>query len=59
MLKATAMNLLSYTRFVYRAERRAGTWRIFSFDAVYPRDEIATSIPGRSISIDSDELHCR
>jgi hypothetical protein len=24
-LKATAMNLLSYTRFVYRAERRAGT----------------------------------
>lgn len=55
-LKATAMNLLSYTRFIYRAERRAGTWRIFSFDAVYMRDELTPAIPGRSISIDPDEL---
>ena len=39
-LKGAAMNLLSYARFVYRAERREGTWRIFSFDAIYLRDEL-------------------
>jgi hypothetical protein len=36
---------LSYTRFVYRAERRDGTWRIVSFDAVYLRDELTPAIP--------------
>jgi hypothetical protein len=55
-LKATAMNLLSYTRFVYRAERREGTWRIVSFDAVYLRDELTPAVPGHSIVIDPNEL---
>ena len=54
--KATAMNLLSYTRFVYRAERREGTWRIVSFDAVYLRDELTPAVPGHSIVIDPNEL---
>ena len=55
-LKGTAMNLLSYARFVYRAERREGTWRIFSFDAIYLRDELTPAIPGHSIVIAPDEL---
>jgi hypothetical protein len=51
-LKGAAMNLLSYTRFVHRAERREGTWRIFSFDAIYLRDELTPAIPAiRSPSI--------
>jgi SnoaL-like domain len=50
------MNLLSYTRFVYRAERREDQWRIFSFDAIYLRDELTPAIPGHSISIDPREL---
>jgi hypothetical protein len=55
-LQDIEMNLLSYTRFVYRAERREDTWRIFSFDAIYVRDELTPAIPGRSITIDADEL---
>jgi len=45
---------LSYTRFVYRAERRDGTWRIVS--SVYLRDELTPAIPGHSIVIDPNEL---
>jgi hypothetical protein len=50
------MNLLSYTRFIYRAEQREDQWRIFSFDAIYLRDELTPAIPGHSISIDPHEL---
>ena len=50
------MNLSSYTRFVYRAERREDEWRVISFDAIYVRDELTPAIPGRSISIDPREL---
>jgi hypothetical protein len=50
------MNLLGYTRFIYRAERREDQWRIFSFDAIYLRDELTPAIPGNSISIDPREL---
>jgi hypothetical protein len=50
------MTLSSYTRFIYRAERRDDQWRIFSFDAIYLRDELTPAIPGHSISIDPHEL---
>ena len=55
-LQDIEMNLLSYTRFVYRAERREDQWRVFSFDAIYVRDELLPAIPGHSISIDPREL---
>jgi hypothetical protein len=55
-LDGIEMNLLSYTRFVYRTERRDGPWRIYSFDAIYLRDELTPAVPGHSISIDPDEL---
>ena len=55
-LDGIEMNLLSYTRFVYRAERRADQWRILSFDAIYLRDELTPAVPGHSISIDPREL---
>jgi hypothetical protein len=56
MLKGVEMNLSSYTRFLYRVERRNENWGIVSFDAIYTRDELTPAIPGRSISIDADEL---
>ena len=55
-LQGIEMNLLSYTRFIYRAERREDQWRVFSFDAIYLRDELTPAIPGHSISIDLREL---
>ena len=55
-LQEVEMNLLSYTRFAYRAERREDQWRIFSFDAIYLRDELTPAIPGRTIAIDPREL---
>jgi hypothetical protein len=55
-LQDVEMVLLIYCRMVYRAERRDERWRIFSFDAIYLRDELTPAIPGRSISIDAAEL---
>jgi hypothetical protein len=55
-LGGTEMNLSIYSRFVYRTERREERWRIFGFDAIYLRDELAPAVPGRSISIDPKEL---
>jgi hypothetical protein len=48
--------LSTYSRFLYRAERREERWRINGFDAVYMRDELVAAIPGRAISIDPKDL---
>jgi hypothetical protein len=55
-LQGIDMMLLIYSRFVYRAEKRDDHWRVFSFDAIYLRDELTPAIPGNSISIDPHEL---
>jgi hypothetical protein len=55
-LKGIEMNLLTYSRFLYRVERRDENWGIVSFDAVYMRDELIPAIPGRSITMDADEV---
>ena len=55
-LQEVEMNLLIYSRFVYRAEQREDRWRVFGFDAIYLRDELTPAIPGHSISIDTREL---
>ncbi len=48
--------LSSHARFIYRAERRAQTWKILGFDAVYMRDELVASIPGQSVRIPVEEV---
>ena len=48
------MNLLSYTRFVYRAERREGTYFQLRRDLSARRTHARHS--GHSIAIDPDEL---
>jgi hypothetical protein len=48
--------LSSHARFLYRAERRADTWKISGFDAVYVRDEVVPAIPGQTLQIVASEL---
>lgn len=48
--------LSSHARFLYRAERRDGRWRLISFDAVYVRDEFTTPIPGQAIPVTPDDV---
>jgi SnoaL-like domain len=55
-IRGVEMTLSTYSRFVYRVERRDGTWGVVAFDAIYMRDELTASIPGRAIAIDLDEV---
>lgn len=55
-LKGVEATLSTHSRFLYRAEKRDGQWRIMGFDAIYMRDELTPSIPGQSISIDPSEV---
>lgn len=50
-LQGVPVLLSSHARFVFRAERRLGVWRIAAFDAIYQRDELDASVPGESIAI--------
>jgi hypothetical protein len=50
------VQLSSHARFLYRVERREGRWRLFSFDAIYIRDEFTTAIPGLPFPVQPDAL---
>ena len=50
------MTLSAYGRFIYRAEKRNGVWRIFSFECIYMRDELTPVILGQSVNIDPAEM---
>jgi hypothetical protein len=56
-IKGVEMNLATYSRFLYRAERRDEVWKIAGFDAIYMRDELTAAIPGTSVAIDPKEVH--
>jgi SnoaL-like domain len=55
-LKGTDVLMSSDARFLVRAERREGVWRISGFDIVYLRDRIAPSIPGQVLAVDPEAL---
>jgi len=55
-IKGVEMNLSTYSRFIYRVERRNETWGIVGFDAIYMRDELTAAIPGQSVTIDPKEM---
>jgi hypothetical protein len=55
-IKGVEMNLATYSRFVYRVERRSEAWGIVGFDAIYMRDELTAAIPGMSAAIDPREV---
>jgi hypothetical protein len=55
-IKGVEMHLATYSRFLYRVERRKERWGIVGFDAVYMRDELTAAIPGQSVAIDPKEM---
>ena len=55
-LEGVEVMLSSHARLLLRAERREGVWRLFGFDPVYLRDEIAPVIPGQTVAIDPGAL---
>jgi SnoaL-like domain len=55
-VRGIAVVVSSHARFLFRAERRAGVWRIYGFDVIYQRDEINPVIPGQVVTIEPNEL---
>jgi len=55
-LKGVEGTLSTHSRFLYRAERRCGEWKLFGFDAIYMRDELVPAISGQAITIDPAEV---
>jgi SnoaL-like domain len=55
-IKGVEATLSTHSRFLYRAEKREGRWRIIGFDAIYMRDELTPMIPGQVITIDPSEV---
>jgi hypothetical protein len=55
-VRSVAVVISCHARFVFRAERRSGEWRIFGFDAIYQRDELNPVIPGQVVTIEPNEL---
>jgi len=51
-MKGVDATLSTHSRFLYRADKREGRWRIIGFDAIYMRDELTPTIPGQVIAID-------
>jgi len=51
-LEGVEVMLSSHARLLLRAKRREAVWRLFGFDPVYLRDEIAPVIPGQTVAID-------
>ncbi|MFB9466277.1 nuclear transport factor 2 family protein [Streptomyces cinereospinus] len=49
-------DLVSYTRIVYRLERREGHWRILTLDCVYERDTLTPAVPGRQLTVPPQDL---
>ena len=47
VIAGVEVQLSSYTRFLYRVERRDGRWRIAFFDSIYVRDELVAILPGQ------------
>lgn len=50
------IDVTNWCRFLSRAERRGGEWRLRSFDSVYGKDRIDPVIPGQGVRVDEAEL---
>lgn len=50
------LQLSSLARFLYRAERREGRWRLKSFDAIYLRDELHPAVPGQAVPVTAAQV---
>jgi len=50
------VDLTSYCRSQYRAERIDGTWRIARITSIYERDSLTPSVPGTTLDLDPAAL---
>ena len=55
-LKGVEADLASYTRLLYRVERRGDSWKILSLDVIYERDTLAPTVPGTTLDVDHAKL---
>lgn len=56
LLDGVEVDLTSYARLLYRAERTAPRWMIVSLDAIYERDTLTPTVPGTNITVPQDIL---
>jgi hypothetical protein len=55
-LESTDVMVSSHARFLFRAERRQGVWRLSGFDCVYLRDEMTPVLPGQTVAVDPEAV---
>lgn len=55
-LDGVLIDLASYARLLYRAERRDGRWWLTALDPIYTRDTIQPVVPGTSVHVDPKRL---
>jgi hypothetical protein len=51
-----AVHLSSHARFLFRAERRDGIWRLSGFEAYYMFDELRAVVPGEIVPVTAAEV---
>ncbi|MEU6444848.1 nuclear transport factor 2 family protein [Streptomyces sp. NPDC047046] len=55
-IEGVLADLASYTRIVYRLERRGDRWGIAALDCVYERDTCLPAVPGETVTVPAAEL---
>jgi hypothetical protein len=55
-LNGVEVDLISYTRLIYRSERAASRWQIVSLDPIYERDTLTPSMPGTKAAVAPADL---
>ena len=49
-------DLISYSRLLYRVERRDLAWKILSLTVIYERDTLTPAVPGTTLAVDSAQF---
>ena len=56
LLNGVEADLASYTRLLYRLDRRESGWKILSLNAIYERDTLTPTVPGTTLDVDHEKL---
>ncbi|MGC3992858.1 MAG: nuclear transport factor 2 family protein [Propionicimonas sp.] len=55
-LEGVECDLTAWCRFLCRLERRAGEWRLTSFDSIYVKDRVDPVVPSAVVDLDAELL---
>ncbi len=55
-IQGVEVDLVSYSRLIYRVETRDGNWKVLSLNAIYERDTLMPTVPGTHMNIDPEAL---